>query len=59
VTDQNGTLETYVRSGSLPGAVALLARGEHVEVQAVGRLGLGDAPPMAGDSIYVSSCSWR
>ncbi len=52
MTDLKATLQTYVRGGSLPGAVTLLARGEDVEVQAVGRLGLDDGTPMARDSIF-------
>ena len=53
MTDLTSMLETQVRGGWLPGAVALLARGEHVEVHAVGRLGLDDgAAPMAADSIF-------
>ena len=38
--------------GAVPGAVALLARGEQVEVQAVGAAAVGGAVPMARDSIF-------
>jgi CubicO group peptidase (beta-lactamase class C family) len=44
-------LETYVGKGTLPGAVALVARGDRVEVTAVGSVALGGAP-MARDSIF-------
>jgi CubicO group peptidase (beta-lactamase class C family) len=52
VTDLTTALETCVRGGALPGAVAMLARGEHVEVHAVGSLSLGGGAPMARDSIF-------
>jgi CubicO group peptidase (beta-lactamase class C family) len=44
-------LETYVGKGMLPGAVALVARGDEVETVAVGSTGLG-GPPMTRDSIF-------
>jgi CubicO group peptidase (beta-lactamase class C family) len=44
-------LETYVGKGMLPGAVALVARGDEVETVAVGFTGLG-GPPMTRDSIF-------
>jgi CubicO group peptidase (beta-lactamase class C family) len=52
VTDLQSTLQGYVRSGALPGAVALLARREQIEVHAVGSLGLDQGAPMARDSIF-------
>jgi CubicO group peptidase (beta-lactamase class C family) len=52
VTDLKTTLDTYVQSGSLPGAVALLARGDQTEVHVVGSLGLDQDAPMARDSIF-------
>jgi CubicO group peptidase (beta-lactamase class C family) len=45
-------LEAHVADGAVPGAVALLARGEQVEVQAVGAAAVGGASPMARDSIF-------
>jgi CubicO group peptidase (beta-lactamase class C family) len=44
-------LETYVGKGMLPGAVALVARGDEVATVAVGSTGLG-GPPMTRDSIF-------
>jgi CubicO group peptidase (beta-lactamase class C family) len=46
------TLETYVRNGSVAGAVALVARGGRTEVQAVGSLDADGTAPMARDSIF-------
>src|ERR1700749_2190462 len=44
-------LETYVGDGSIPGAVALVARGDRTEVATVGSVAVGGAP-MAEDSIF-------
>jgi len=52
VTDLTATLDTYVGKGSLPGAVALLARGDQTEVHVVGSLGRDHDVPMARDSIF-------
>ncbi len=52
MTDLKATLDTSVGNGSLPGAVALLARGDQTEVQVVGSLGLDHDAPMARDSIF-------
>jgi CubicO group peptidase (beta-lactamase class C family) len=51
VTDLRGLLEHYVGDGSLPGAVALVARGDEVEWAAAGVQSFGGAP-MARDSIF-------
>ena len=51
-TSLRDLLEVHVRDGAVPGAVALLARGEQVEVQAVGAAAIGGAAPMARDSIF-------
>jgi CubicO group peptidase (beta-lactamase class C family) len=51
MSDLRGFLETLVRNASLPGAVALLARGDTVEFAAAGEASLGGAP-MARDSIF-------
>src|SRR5207342_3021286 len=41
----------YVAAGTVPGAVALVTRGDQVEVQAVGSAAVGGGP-MAADSIF-------
>jgi CubicO group peptidase (beta-lactamase class C family) len=51
-TSLRALLEAHVSDGAVPGAVALLARGEQVEVQAVGAAAVGGAAPMARDSIF-------
>ncbi|MFE9776684.1 serine hydrolase domain-containing protein [Streptomyces sp. NPDC005775] len=45
-------LETHVREGSVPGAVALVARGDRVDVQVAGGADAGGGAPMAPDSIF-------
>ena len=45
------TLAAHAGHGSVPGAVALVARGDRVEAAAVGTLSLGGAP-MTRDSIF-------
>jgi CubicO group peptidase (beta-lactamase class C family) len=45
-------LQIYVNNGSVPGAVGLIARGDRVEVQAVGCTGIDGTYPMARDSIF-------
>ncbi|MFF4104985.1 serine hydrolase domain-containing protein [Streptomyces sp. NPDC001903] len=45
-------LERHVSSGSLPGAVGLVARGDRVEVEAVGSADLEGTAPMVRDSIF-------
>jgi len=44
-------LDSHVRAGTLPGAVGMVARGDRVEVAAVGSATLG-GPAMAEDSIF-------
>jgi len=44
-------LRAYVENGSVPGAVGLVARGDRMEVAAVGSMAVGGAP-MARDSIF-------
>ncbi|WP_326647629.1 serine hydrolase domain-containing protein [Streptomyces sp. NBC_01750] len=46
------TLEKHVRTGSVPGAVGLVARGDRVEVEAVGAVDVEGTAPMARDSIF-------
>src|SRR6266571_6725412 len=45
-------LETHVGNSSVPGVVALVARGGRVEVQAVGSVDAEGSAPMARDSIF-------
>jgi len=45
-------LDPYVEEGAVPGAVALLARGDDVTVEAVGTQAVDGAVPMARDSIF-------
>lgn len=45
------TIKPHVDNGSVPGAVGLVARGDQLEVAAVGSMALGGAP-MARDSIF-------
>ncbi|MFJ5807649.1 serine hydrolase domain-containing protein [Streptomyces sp. NPDC093093] len=52
MTGLRDVLEPPVSSGSLPGAVALVARGDRVEVAAVGAAVAGGNTPMARDSIF-------
>jgi CubicO group peptidase (beta-lactamase class C family) len=51
VSDLQNLLERYVSDGSVPGAVALVARGAQIELAAVGAAVI-DGPPMAKDSIF-------
>ncbi|MCX4721712.1 beta-lactamase family protein [Streptomyces virginiae] len=50
--DLRGLLETHVGDGSLPGAVALVAHGEDIEVAAVGSVDTAGTAPMARDSLF-------
>ncbi|MFI1065840.1 serine hydrolase domain-containing protein [Streptomyces spororaveus] len=52
MSDLRSLLQTHVGDGSLPGAVALVARGEDVEVAAVGSLDTAGTAPMARDSLF-------
>ena len=45
-------LQTHVSNGSVPGAVALVARGDRVEVQAAGCADVDGTCPMGRDSIF-------
>jgi CubicO group peptidase (beta-lactamase class C family) len=51
VANLHDTLNTYAGDGSVPGAVGLVARGDRIEVAAVGSLSVGGAP-MTRDSIF-------
>jgi CubicO group peptidase (beta-lactamase class C family) len=52
VTDLRGVLEKYVDDGSLPGAVAVVARDDQLEVVTVGSAGFDVSASMARDSIF-------
>ena len=52
MTTLRSVLQSYVSNGSVPGAVALVARGDQVEVQAVGFADVDRTSPMARDSIF-------
>jgi CubicO group peptidase (beta-lactamase class C family) len=51
MTDLNEVLSAHLRTGTLPGAVGIVARGDDVEVAVAGSLAFG-GPPMARDSIF-------
>jgi CubicO group peptidase (beta-lactamase class C family) len=51
MADLHDALKAYVENGSVPGAVGLVARGDRMEVAAVGSMAVGGAP-MARDSIF-------
>ncbi|MGW4195898.1 serine hydrolase domain-containing protein [Streptomyces sp. NPDC005004] len=52
MTALHDTLTQYVDDGRLPGAVALVARGDDVEVVTVGHADEGRSVPMARDSLF-------
>jgi CubicO group peptidase (beta-lactamase class C family) len=52
MTTLSDVLQAHVGNGSAPGAVGLVARGERVEVQAVGSVDVEGTAPMARDSIF-------
>ncbi|MFJ6611378.1 serine hydrolase domain-containing protein [Streptomyces sp. NPDC091289] len=45
-------LDTHIARGSMPGAVALIARGERAEVVSAGTAGLAGSAPMRRDSLF-------
>ncbi|WP_405458525.1 beta-lactamase family protein [Streptomyces sp. NBC_00101] len=51
-TDLRAFLDPYVARGAVPGAVALVARGDRVEVAAAGSPDTGGTVPMARDTIF-------
>jgi CubicO group peptidase (beta-lactamase class C family) len=51
MSDLQDVLERYVGDGTLPGAVALVARGDRTEVAVAGSVA-ADGAPMARDSIF-------
>ncbi|MEW2029234.1 serine hydrolase domain-containing protein [Streptomyces roseifaciens] len=52
MTDLHDVLEPHVRSGAVPGAVALVARGGRVEAEALGSLDADGTAPMTRDSVF-------
>ncbi|WP_460065425.1 serine hydrolase domain-containing protein [Streptomyces sp. YKOK-I1] len=48
----HSTLRRYVDDGTVPGAVGLVARGEEVEVVAVGSVDADGSAPMVRDSLF-------
>jgi len=52
MTDLLDVLQPHVGDGSAPGVVGLVARGDSVEVQAVGAVDVEGTAPMARDSIF-------
>ncbi|MBK3647688.1 serine hydrolase [Streptomyces sp. MBT33] len=51
-TELKAVLRRHVEDGTVPGAVALVARGEDVEVVTVGSVDTDGTAPMARDSIF-------
>src|SRR5690242_4319134 len=45
-------LSDHVRSQFVPGLVALVARGDHVHVEALGTMAVGSAATMRRDTIF-------
>ncbi|GHI07890.1 serine hydrolase [Streptomyces cellostaticus] len=52
MTALHDTLRRYVDDGTVPGAVALVARGDDVEVVTVGHADADGSAPMARDSLF-------
>lgn len=52
MTGLRGILQKHVDSGSAPGLVALVARGEDVDVQVAGLADVQRGSPMTRDSIF-------
>ena len=52
MTNLHHVLDSHVAGGSTPGAVGLVARGDRVDVQAVGSVDAAGTSPMARDSIF-------
>jgi CubicO group peptidase (beta-lactamase class C family) len=52
MTNLRDILEAHVSGGSAPGVVGLVARGDWVEVEAVGSVDTEGTSPMARDSIF-------
>ena len=52
MNDLHAVLHEHVANGQVPGAVALVARGDRLEVEAVGSVDLAGTAPMGRDSIF-------
>jgi CubicO group peptidase (beta-lactamase class C family) len=52
MTNLHHVLDSHVADGSTPGVVGLVARGDRVDVQAVGSVDAAGTSPMARDSIF-------
>ncbi|MFF3637399.1 serine hydrolase [Streptomyces sp. NPDC002250] len=52
MTTLHDLLEAHVGAGTVPGAVGVVARGDRVEIAAVGSQDVGGSVPMARDSIF-------
>ncbi|MER6079946.1 serine hydrolase domain-containing protein [Streptomyces sp. NPDC001833] len=52
VSPLHATLRRHVGAGTVPGAVGLVARGDDVEVVAVGHTDVEGSAPMARDSVF-------
>src|SRR5919197_411670 len=52
MTNLRNILQSYVDDGTVPGAVAMVARRHQVEVEAVGSMDVEGSAPMARDSIF-------
>ena len=52
MSDLNDVLEAHVGKGPVPGAVGLVARGDRIEVAAVGSVDVEGSAPMTRDSIF-------
>jgi CubicO group peptidase (beta-lactamase class C family) len=52
MSDLRSVLDEHVTRGPVPGAVALIARGDRVEVEAVGSADVAGTTPVARDSIF-------
>ncbi|MFK0151963.1 serine hydrolase domain-containing protein [Streptomyces sp. NPDC090493] len=52
VSPLHATLRRHVEAGTVPGAVGLVARGDDVEVVAVGHADVEGSAPMARDSVF-------
>jgi CubicO group peptidase (beta-lactamase class C family) len=52
MADLHGVLDPYVTEGEVTGAVALLARGDRVDVAVAGQVDLAGSAPMARDTVF-------
>jgi CubicO group peptidase (beta-lactamase class C family) len=52
MTDLHGSMAAHVAAGDLPGLVMLVARGDDVQVDAIGTPSFEDVRPLARDAIF-------